>query len=82
MRKKAAASTLRTSAIPNLLTVDFDREEDGRWIADIPDLPGVMVYGESKEDALAKVQALALRVLADRIEKEGLPQNEVRFAVA
>lgn len=51
--------------------IDLDREEDDRWIAEIAALPGVMVYGvygESREDALAKCQALALRVLADRIE--------------
>jgi predicted RNase H-like HicB family nuclease len=49
-------------------SIELDREEDGRWIAEIAALPGVMVYGESREDALAKCQALALRVLADRIE--------------
>ena len=48
--------------------VELEQEEDGRWIADIPGLPGVLVYGESPEDARAKVQALALRVLADRLE--------------
>lgn len=50
------------------LEVEFDREDDGRWIADIPALPGVMVYGDSKEAALAGVQALAFRVLADHVE--------------
>jgi len=48
--------------------VEVEREEDGRWIADIPELPGVLVYGASPEEARAKVQALALRVLADRLE--------------
>ena len=48
--------------------VELDQEEDGRWIADIPELPGVLVYGGSPEEARAKVQALALRVLADRLE--------------
>lgn len=65
-----------------LLTIELDREEDGRWIADVPDLPGVMVYGDAKQDALAKVQALALRVLASKIEEDGTPQDEVRFTVA
>jgi predicted RNase H-like HicB family nuclease len=50
------------------LKVEFDIEEDGRWIAEVPELPGVLVYGESKDDALARVEALALRVIADRIE--------------
>ncbi len=50
------------------LTVELEREEDGRWIAEVPDLPGVMTYGQSREEALARVQALALRVLAERLE--------------
>jgi predicted RNase H-like HicB family nuclease len=48
--------------------IELDREEDGRWIAEVPELPGVMTYGKSREDAIAHVQALALRVLADRLE--------------
>ncbi len=67
---------------PKALIIELDREADGRWIADIPDLPGVVVYGHSKEDALAKAQALALRVLASKIEEDGTPQDEVRFSVA
>jgi predicted RNase H-like HicB family nuclease len=51
------------------LTVEIDREEDGRWIAEVISLPGVLVYGQTREEALAKVQALALRVLADRLEQ-------------
>jgi predicted RNase H-like HicB family nuclease len=46
------------------LGIEFDRESDGRWIADVPDLPGVMAYGESREDARARVQALAAEVLS------------------
>lgn len=46
----------------------IDRETDGRWIAEVPSLPGVMVYGESRAQAIDKVQALALHVIADRIE--------------
>jgi predicted RNase H-like HicB family nuclease len=53
---------------PVTLTVEFDREEDGRWLADIPSLPGVMAYGPSRESALANVKALALHVVADMIE--------------
>ena len=48
--------------------IEVEREEDGRWIAEIPDLPGVMCYGETKDRALAKVIGLALHVIADRIE--------------
>ena len=50
------------------LTIEIDREEDGRWFAEVPDLPGVIAYGQSREEAIAKVKALALRVMAERIE--------------
>jgi predicted RNase H-like HicB family nuclease len=50
------------------LTVEIEQEEDGRRIAEVVDLPGVLVYAQTIEDAIAKVQALALRVLADRLE--------------
>jgi predicted RNase H-like HicB family nuclease len=50
------------------LSVEFAREDDGRWIADIPALPGVTVYGRARKRALASAQALALRVIADRLE--------------
>jgi len=49
------------------LTVEFDREADGRWIASIPDLAGVHVYGATRDEALAAAQALALHVLADEV---------------
>jgi len=62
----------RTPASARLRGVEFvvelDREVDGRWIAEVPDLPGVMAYGATRDAALASVQALALRVLADRLE--------------
>ncbi len=50
------------------LTIETEREEDGRWIAEVPEIPGALVYGSSTEDAVAKVQALALRILAERLE--------------
>jgi len=49
-------------------SVDVEQETDGRWIAEIADLPGAMVYGATADQARAKVQALALRVVADRLE--------------
>jgi predicted RNase H-like HicB family nuclease len=48
--------------------IEMDREEDGRWIADVVSLPGAAAYGATKKDAPSRVEALALRVLADRIE--------------
>ncbi len=64
------------------MNIEVEREEDGRWIAEIPDLPGVMVYGQSREEALSKIKALALRVLADRLEHgETVPELREVFAV-
>jgi predicted RNase H-like HicB family nuclease len=50
------------------LNIELEREEDGRWIAEVSDLPGVLAYGVDRADAIARVQALALRVLAERLE--------------
>jgi predicted RNase H-like HicB family nuclease len=50
------------------LTIEIERETDGRWLAYIPALPGVMVYGVTRAEAVANVQALALHVIADRME--------------
>jgi predicted RNase H-like HicB family nuclease len=49
-------------------SIECEREDDGRWLAEVPDLPGVMAYGSTAEEAQAKAQVLALRVLAERIE--------------
>jgi predicted RNase H-like HicB family nuclease len=49
-------------------TIEVDQEEDGRWLTEIPELPGVLAYGQTREEAIARVQALALRVLAERLE--------------
>ena len=63
-------------------TVEVEREEDGRWIGEVIDLPGVLAYGTSRDDAVAKAKALAFRVLADRLEHgETIPQIEGVFAV-
>jgi len=58
------------------MRIEIDREVDGRWIAEIPDLPGVMCYGETRQEAIAKVQVLALRVLADCQKEEKLNAPE------
>lgn len=47
------------------ITLELEREDDGRWLAEAPELPGVMAYGATPKDAAARVQALALRVIAD-----------------
>ena len=51
-----------------MLTIEIDHEEDGRWIGEVPELPGVLVYGATEAEARNKAAALALRVIADRIE--------------
>jgi predicted RNase H-like HicB family nuclease len=57
------------------LSIESEREEDGRWLAEVPQLPGVMAYGSNRSEALAKAQVLALRALAERIEHgEGSPE--------
>lgn len=63
-------------------TIEFEMEDDGRWIAEIPNLPGVMVYGATQTEARARVEALALRVLADRIEAKTLSLETISFAAA
>ena len=50
------------------IALEIDREEDGRWIAEIPTLPGCLVYGATREEAVRAVEALALRVMAERVE--------------
>lgn len=66
-----------------MLMIEFDCEEDGRWIAEIAELPGVMAYGASRDEAKGKVEALALRVLADRLEHgEEVPELGKLFVAA
>ena len=55
------------------LTIELEREEDGRWIAEVPALSGVLCYGQTREEAVARVQALALRVIAERLEHGEAP---------
>jgi predicted RNase H-like HicB family nuclease len=65
------------------LDVTTDREEDGRWIGEIAALPGVLAYADTREQAIANVEALALRVIADRLEHGELPPTtSVSFAAA
>jgi predicted RNase H-like HicB family nuclease len=61
--------------------VETEREDDGRWIAEVLDLPGVMAYGTTENEAVASAQALALRVLADRIEAQKEPAETVTVSI-
>jgi predicted RNase H-like HicB family nuclease len=61
------------------MKIELELEEDGPWIAEVPDLSGVMSCGQTRDDAVWRVKALALRVLADRLEHgEGIPEREVK----
>ena len=64
--------------------VEIEQESDGRWIAEVLELPGVMTYGASEDEAMAKVQALALRVVAERLEhgEAGPDLLSISFAAA
>ena len=65
------------------LKIETGREDDGRWLAEIADLPGVLAYGKSREEAVARTKALALRVLADWLEHgEKVPELLEVFPVA
>jgi len=69
--------------LPMNLLIEVERENDGRWIAEVPELPGVMVYGQTREEAIFRVQALALRVIADRLENgEMAPAIDQIFSVS
>jgi predicted RNase H-like HicB family nuclease len=65
------------------MKIETEKEIDGRWIAEVTELPGVMVYGETRAKAVAKVKALALRLIADRLEHgENVPELASVFQVA
>jgi predicted RNase H-like HicB family nuclease len=64
-------------------TVEYEQEEDGRWLAEVQEMPGVMVYGKDPDEAIAHAQALALRVVADRLENgESIPALMFSFSLA
>ena len=63
------------------LSLECEREEDGRWLAEVPELPGVLAYGSSADEAMAKAEVLALRVLAERIEQGEARPQAIRFVV-
>jgi len=64
------------------MRIEIEREDDGRWIAEVPDLSGVMAYGTDRQEVITKVEALALRVIADRLDHgESVPELNDLFAV-
>ena len=64
------------------MTIEVEQEDDGRWLAEVPELPGVLTYGQTRQEAIDRVQALGLPVLADRLDHgEPVPQMGAVFAV-
>lgn len=64
------------------LTFETEQEDDGRWLAEVPELPGVMAYGTTEREAVAKAEVLALRVLAERLEHAESGPVDVRIVIA
>lgn len=62
------------------LSIELDREDDGRWIAEALELPGVMSYGSTREEAISKTERLAIEVIADRIEHGELPASALNVS--
>jgi len=63
-------------------TIEIEREDDGRWIAEVVELSGVMAYGQTREEAISRVRALCLRVLADKIEGAPSPAESMTVSFA
>ena len=63
------------------ITLECEREEDGRWLAEVPELPGVLAYGQTSDEAISKAEILALRVLADRLEHDETKAFDIRISV-
>jgi len=64
------------------LSIESEREDDGRWPAEVPQLPGVLAYGNSRDEALSRAQVLALRVLAERLEHGEREAEPIHISIA
>jgi predicted RNase H-like HicB family nuclease len=64
------------------VSIEYEREEDGRWLAEVPQLAGVLAYGSSPDEAMARVEVLVLRVLADQLEHGEAKPQPIRIAIA
>ena len=62
------------------LTIDPDREDDGRWIAEALELPGVICYGQTRDEAISNTERLAIEVIADRIAHQELPASALNIS--
>ncbi len=62
-------------------TIEYEKETDGRWLAEVPELPGVLAYGSSCDEAMRKAEGLALRVLAERLEQSETKAVPIRIGL-
>ena len=62
-------------------TIEHEREEDGRWLAEVPEIPGALAYGATANEAMAKAEVLALRVLAERLENDEVGPQSISIAI-
>ena len=69
-------------APPAHFTIEHEKEEDGRWLAEVPELPGVLAYGSTADEAMAKAEALALRVLVERLEHNEAKLQAISIGIA
>ena len=82
MDRPGYASCQAVIQFAGMYAVETELEHDGRWIAEVPELPGVMAYGKTRDEASRRAQALSLRVLADRLEHdEAIPQVQAVFSI-
>ncbi len=67
-----------------IFSIEYEQEDDGRWLAEVLELPGALAYGKTVQEAVSKVQALALRIVADKIEQGEVPPDmlDIKFAAA
>lgn len=63
-------------------TIESELEDDGRWLAEVPQLPGVLAYGSSREEAMSRAQVLALRVIAERLEHGEVSAQAIHMSIA
>lgn len=73
---------METTAVAFELKVEIEQEDDGRWIAEVVELPGVLAYGQTRDEAVSRAEAIALRVIADQIEARHEPAHHLTFACA
>ena len=66
---------------PMNFTLESELEEDGRWLAEVPELPGVLAYGSTKSEVMARVEILALRVVAEKLKKSETAPHEIQISI-